>query len=187
MYLKMNLTDQSKENLWNQEKPDKQSLSRLALRSLSVDGKDSKNPGSSKNEGFEYSKEITTFLLSEQSNFSIPPKYLSSQKDITSKMRAILIDWLVSVHKRFKLLPETLFLSVKIIDRYLLYEQTNRKDLQLIGVAALFLASKYEEIYPPELRDLILLTDNAYNKEQALTTERKILKTLDFSITMPSS
>ena len=56
MYLKMNLTDQSKENLWNQEKTDKQSLSRLALRSLSVDGKDSKNPGSSKNEGFEYSK-----------------------------------------------------------------------------------------------------------------------------------
>ena len=93
----------------------------------------------------------------------------------------------MSVHKRFKLLPETLFLTVKITDRYLLLQDTSRKELQLVGITALFLAAKYEEIYPPELRDLILLTDRAYSKDQAIAMERKILKTLDFQITMPSS
>ena len=102
-------------------------------------------------------------------------------------MRSILVDWLVSVHRRFKLLPETLFLSIKITDRFLLLQETQRKELQLVGITALFLAAKYEEIYPPQLRDLVLLTDKAYSKEQALAMERYILKTLDFQITMPSS
>lgn len=45
--------------------------------------------------------------------------YITNQTDINEKMRAILIDWLIEVHLKFKLLPETLFLTVNIIDRYL--------------------------------------------------------------------
>lgn len=60
-------------------------------------------------------------------------------------MRAVLIDWLIDVHLKFKLLPETLFKTTGILDRYLttLPEITPKK-LQLTGVAALFIASKYE-------------------------------------------
>lgn len=43
-----------------------------------------------------------------------------------------------------------------------------RSKLQLVGVAALLMASKYEEIYPPELRDLVYITDRAYNKQEIL-------------------
>lgn len=47
------------------------------------------------------------------------PGYMKQQKDINEKMRAILIDWLVEVHLKFKLVPETLYLTVNLIDRYL--------------------------------------------------------------------
>ena len=83
-------------------------------------------------------------------------------------MRQILIGWLVEVHLKFKLLPETLFLTVNIIDRYTLYKQVKRTDYQLIGVTAMLIASKYEEIYAPEIGDFVYMTDKAYSKAQML-------------------
>jgi len=79
-------------------------------------------------------------------------------------MRSILIDWLVDVHLKFKLLPETLFITVNIIDRFLEKQRVSKSRLQLVGVTALFVASKYEEIYPPELKDFVYITDRAYSK-----------------------
>ena len=75
---------------------------------------------------------------------------MRQQAHINEKMRAILIDWLVEVHLKFKLVPETLYLTVNLIDRYLLGSPVERSNLQLVGVSALLLASKYEEIYPLE-------------------------------------
>jgi cyclin B len=80
-------------------------------------------------------------------------------------MRQILVDWLVEVHLKFKLLPETLFLTVNIIDRYTYIKQVKRNDYQLLGVTAMLIACKYEEIYAPEIRDFIYMTDKAYTKE----------------------
>ena len=77
------------------------------------------------------------------------PSYMSKQTDINAKMRAILIDWLVEVHLKFKLMPETLYLTINLIDRYLEKETIMRNKLQLVGVTAMFIASKYEEIYAP--------------------------------------
>lgn len=83
-------------------------------------------------------------------------------------MRAILVDWIIEVHLKFKLLPETLFITVSLIDRYLEIEQIKRTNLQLVGVTAMLIASKYEEIYAPEVRDFVYITDNAYTKEEIL-------------------
>ncbi len=80
-------------------------------------------------------------------------------------MRQILIGWLIEVHLKFKLLPETLFLTVNIIDRYTSLKQVKRTEYQLLGVTAMLIASKYEEIYAPEIRDFIYMTDKAYTKE----------------------
>ncbi len=66
-------------------------------------------------------------------------------------MRAILIDWLVEVHLKFKLVPETLYLTVSLIDRYLEKVEVHWEKLQLVGVTAMLIASKYEEIYAPEV------------------------------------
>lgn len=113
--------------------------------------------------------------------------YMESQPDINQKMRKILVDWLLKVHTKFKLLPETLFLTVNIIDRYLSEEEVTRKILQLVGVTAMHIACKYEEIYPPESNDFVYITDNAYSKKELLDTEYKILKKLNFNLTFPSA
>jgi len=76
---------------------------------------------------------------------------MEAQPDVNEKMRAILIDWLVEVHLKFKLVPETLYLTVSLIDKYLEKVVVNREKLQLVGVTAMLIASKYEEIYAPEV------------------------------------
>ncbi len=112
--------------------------------------------------------------------------YMSVQNDINEKMRAILIDWLIEVHLKFKLLPETLFLTVNIIDRYLEKKVIPRTKLQLVGVTSMLIASKYEEIYAPEVKDFVYITDKAYTKDEILRMEFSILTALDFCINTPS-
>ena len=114
------------------------------------------------------------------------PAYMSKQKDLNEKMRAILVDWLVEVHLKFKLRIETLYLTVNVIDQYLQIQQVNRSKLQLVGVTALLIASKYEEIYPPEVRDLVYITDRTYTRNQILTMESVMLNALKFRITVPT-
>ncbi len=112
---------------------------------------------------------------------------MSRQVDINEKMRGILVDWIIEVHLKFKLLPETLYLTVNLTDRYLEQTQISRTRLQLVSVAALLIASKYEEIYVPELQDFVFITDNAYTIDEILAMERSILVTLQFNVTIPSS
>ena len=89
---------------------------------------------------------------------------MANQKEINDKMRAILVDWLIEVHSKFKLQKETLFITINIIDRFLEKTVVSKSRLQLVGVTALLIASKYEEIYPPELKDFVYITDRAYSK-----------------------
>jgi cyclin B len=99
----------------------------------------------------------------------------------------MLVAWLVEVHLKFKLLPETLFLTVNIIDRFTFLRQVKKTDYQLLGITAMLIASKYEEIYAPEIRDFIYMTDHAYSKDQVLAQESAILRALDFNVTAPSA
>jgi hypothetical protein len=91
----------------------------------------------------EYVSEIFSHLKSTELEFIAQPGYMKRQPDINEKMRAILIDWLVEVHLKFKLYPETLYLTVNLIDRYLEKEEVMRQHLQLVGVTAMLIASKY--------------------------------------------
>ncbi|RWW79794.1 hypothetical protein BHE74_00011900 [Ensete ventricosum] len=109
---------------------------------------------------------------------------MSHQFDINEKMRAILIDWLIEVHYKFELMDETLFLTVNIIDRFLASQSVVRKKLQLVGVTAMFLACKYEEVSVPVVEDLILICDRAYTKEELLEMERLIINTLQFNMSV---
>jgi cyclin B len=109
-----------------------------------------------------------------------------SQPFINDKMRTILVDWLIEVHLKFKMVPETLYLTVNLLDRYLQLKQVRRSRLQLVGVSALLIAAKYEEIYPPELRDLVYITDRAYTKQEIVETESDIVNTLQYNLTVPT-
>ena len=134
----------------------------------------------------EHATTIYDFCLRTEEDYTAS-MYMSFQNDITDKMRAILVDWLVEVHLKFKLLPETLYLTVNLIDRYLEKEQIVRGKLQLVGVTAMLIACKYEEIYPPIVKDFVYITDNAYSHAEILKMEQKILTALDFNITITSA
>jgi len=134
-----------------------------------------------------YVNDIYDFMMEKEKQDRLEPTFMSSQNDINEKMRAILVDWLVEVHRMFKLLPETLYLAVYIIDHYLQLKLIPRDKLQLVGITSMLIASKYEEIYAPECNDFVYISDGAYTKEQILAMEQTILNTLNFNLTSPSS
>jgi hypothetical protein len=113
--------------------------------------------------------------------------FMNTQEDINDKMRTILMDWLIDVHYKFGLQTETLFLAVSVIDRYTMLKPVGRGKYQLLGIAALFITSKYEEILYPDINNFVYVTDNTYTKKEILTMERDILLSLNFDITIPSS
>jgi cyclin B len=117
---------------------------------------------------------------------TVDSSYMLRQPHINERMRAILIDWLVEVHLKFKLVPDTLYLTIALIDKYLEIKCVSRQSLQLVGVSCFLIAAKYEEIYPPEIRDLVYITDRAYTKEQILEMESSILEALRFQISFPT-
>ena len=82
--------------------------------------------------------------------------------------------------------PETLYLTVNLIDRFLEAKQVTRKHLQLVGVTAMLVASKYEEIWAPEVRDFVYISDRAYTRDQILNMEKIMLNCLRFNLTVPS-
>ena len=123
----------------------------------------------------------------KSSKIKIDNFLFDKQPNINSKMRAILIDWLIDVHSKFNFKRETLFLTVFIIDAYLSYQKIERCNFQLLGVTALFIASKENEIYFRKLNEYAYITDNTYTEEDIKKMEYKILNTLDFNILIPSS
>ncbi|RUS76758.1 hypothetical protein EGW08_015489 [Elysia chlorotica] len=131
-----------------------------------------------------YVNPIYSYMRQLEIKFSIRPNYLEGT-GLTGKMRAILIDWLCQVHGRFHLLQETLHLTVAIIDRYLQVKPCTKNRLQLVGVTSMLVASKYEEMYTPEVADFVYITDNAYTKKDVRDMEQDILRTLDFSFGRP--
>merc|ERR1712168_987220 len=134
-----------------------------------------------------YVKEVYSYLRKLEDDYSIRPNYMSAagnkgdKPEITARMRSILIDWLIQVHNRFSLLQETLFLSIGILDRFLQVKikEIGRKKLQLVGNSALWIASKYEVIYAPEVNDFVYITDNAYSSPELPEMDFELLKTLE--------
>lgn len=125
-------------------------------------------------------------LIKEESFFPPCFGYMTQQNEINEKMRAVLVDWLSEVHLKFKLITETLFLTITIIDRYLSIKKISKNHLQLLGVGALLIACKYEEIYCPDLSVFVYITDKAYSKEEIILMEKNILHVLGFEVCYPS-
>ena len=76
-------------------------------------------------------------------------------------------------------------MTFHILDRFLSIQQISRSKLQLAGITAMLVASKYEEMYPPEVRDFVWIADNAYTREQIIAMEGLMLKTLDYNLGCP--
>ncbi|XP_061855306.1 G2/mitotic-specific cyclin-B2 isoform X1 [Colius striatus] len=145
-----------------------------------IDAEDKENPQLCS----DYVKDIYLYLRELELQQSVHPHYLDG-KAINGRMRAILVDWLVQVHSRFQLLQETLYMCIALIDRFLQSHPVPRKRLQLVGVTAMLLASKYEEMYSPDVADFVYITDNAYTSREVREMEMIILKELNFNLGRP--
>lgn len=108
--------------------------------------------------------------------------YMDSQSELTWDMRATLIDWLLQVHLRYHMLPETLWIAINLIDRFLSQRTVSVVKLQLVGITAIFIAAKYEEILAPSVDEFVFMTEEAFTKDEILKGERIILQALDFQI-----
>ncbi|KAJ7960499.1 Cyclin [Quillaja saponaria] len=134
----------------------------------------------------EYIDDIYKFYKITEDE-SLVRDYMGSQPDINSKMRAILVDWLMEVHRKFELMPETLYLAINIVDRFLSIKAVSRRELQLVGISSMLIASKYEEIWAPEVNDFVCISDNAYVREQVLVMEKAILGKLQWYLCVPTA
>jgi hypothetical protein len=127
----------------------------------------------------EYAQDMYVYLKQKEARYTVPTNYLCNTRT-TAKMRTVLLDWLVDVQQQFKLLQETLYLTISIIDRFLNKEgaKISRDKLQLVGVTAMLIASKIEEIYAPEVNDFVYITDDAYSANDIKQMELRILKAI---------
>ncbi|GAV50261.1 hypothetical protein ZYGR_0U01170 [Zygosaccharomyces rouxii] len=133
----------------------------------------------------ELSTEIFEYLRELEMKYRPNPSYMDIQPELKWSYRSTLIDWIIQVHSRFQLLPETLYLTVNIIDRFLSRKTVTLNRFQLVGAAALFVAAKYEEINCPTLNDIVYMLDHAYTKEDIVKAEKFMIDTLDFEIGWP--
>ncbi|KAF7350463.1 Cyclin N-terminal domain-containing protein [Mycena venus] len=147
-----------------------------------LDAEDADDP----NHVSEYAVDIFKYLKQIELTTMPNPNYMASQTELAWKMRGVLNDWLIQLHVRFRLLPETLFLCVNIIDRFLSARVVSLAKLQLVGVTCMFIASKFEEVVAPSVLQFQEVADSSYTEAEILQAERYVLKTLDWNLSYPS-
>lgn len=154
----------------------------VAQEFIDIDGEDYDDPLMVA----EYAAEIFEYLHDLEVKAIPNPQYMDHQDDLEWKTRGILVDWLIEVHTRFHLLPETLFLAVNIVDRFLSEKVVQLDNFQLVGITAMFIASKYEEVLSPHVENFKQITDNGFSEAEILSAERFVLSTLDYDLSYPN-
>ena len=136
----------------------------------------------------EYINEIwDSFIEKEKYNNYSFDGIVNIQTDIKASMRCILIDWLISLQDKFFTNIKTLFLTINLIDRYLSKFLILRTKFQLLGVTALFISMKYEEMYMKNINEFVNLTAQAFNKNEILDMENVLIDLVDFNLDLPLS
>ena len=135
-----------------------------------------------------YGEEIDEYQRQLEVQFSTA-NCLANHK-ITPALRARMIDWMIEVLTNFKCDDQTYFLAVSLLDRYLKGKQETREisDLHIMGVTTMFVASKYEDIYPLKMK--MVYEKIAHKKlpvERIKALEMDILKSIKYRIPAPTS
>lgn len=136
----------------------------------------------------EYAFGIFEYMRMRQDVFTISSNFIEIvQKEITTDMRAVVVNWMVQVLEHLHLKNEVLHLSVNILDLFLQKVSVPRTKLQLVGVTALFIATKFEHSRHPNASDFLYFCADAYTKEQLIYMELFILSKVGFDINIPLS
>ena len=122
----------------------------------------------------EFATDIYATMKEQEKLFCVEANYLQKVQLVTEvkdTSRAFLVEWIIDVHRKFRLLPETLYVTVFLIDRFLSLKQIKKSQLHILGVTSLLISTKYEEIYPPDLKDLLSVSENKFLRAEVLAME----------------
>ncbi|KAI9336224.1 cyclin-like protein [Zopfochytrium polystomum] len=134
----------------------------------------------------EYAEEIFEYMREMEQKHLPQPNYLKIQHEVDGAARNILVNWLIVVHARFSLRCETLYLAVNVMDRFLSLKTVSLPKFQLVGIASLLIACKYEEIEVPGVAALEYMADYGYSRGEIVRAERYVLGTLRHELGCPS-
>ena len=139
------------------------------------------------NVNVEYGQSILNYIRSMEVNHTTNDCLIRHK--ITPALRARMIDWKIEVLTNFKCDDQTFFLAVSLMDRYFKGKQEPREisDLHIIGVTCMFIASKYEDIYPLKMK--MVYEKIAHQKlaiEDIKALELDILQTINYQIPTPT-
>ena len=129
-----------------------------------------------------YVSKIMSYLFEKESK-QIKPKTQSMNLFLTTKLRVSLYDGFFGISKSLKLRDRTLFLSLELIEVYLSANLVKKDSLKMMGVSAMFMAAKYEEIYPPKMSSFLRSIGNSATKEELLDFEGRFLDFFKFDMT----
>lgn len=133
-----------------------------------------------------YAEQIIINLQKQEKSTRIPIQNFNEiQKEVTLRMRSIVIKWLINVHHDFDLTSETLFTSIYYFDYVLSQTFIKKRKIQLLGSVCLWIASKVQEINPPSVNDLIELCNSEYELSDFEEYERLVLRVLHFNLHVP--
>lgn len=124
----------------------------------------------------KYSKQIMEYYDKNDIVFTF------QEKNITFEMRSLLVDWLVSCCEKLSLSDDTFYLCVYFVDRFLSGRDISTDKLQLVGITALVIAAKYEEVVCPDLSSFILLSDRSFSEGEIKKAEKYMLYMLDYRL-----
>lgn len=132
--------------------------------------------------------ETLTIILQAESSDPINPNYLSvCQPHLSSSMRAVLYDWIFEVSSELCMKRDTTYYAMSYVDRLLSkVENIKKENFQLVGLTALYIAAKLEEIYPCKISDFAKAADNGYSIKSIRNTEIFMMNTLKWKITGPT-
>lgn len=165
-----------------EEEDEEEQMGHSAKQILDVDALDADDPA----QVAEYVTDIFHYMKKLELITMPNPNYMTEQPEIDWDMRGILVDWIIEVHHKFRLLPETLFLAINIVDRFLSKRIVSVSKFQLVGTACLFIASKYEEVICPAAANFIHMTEGGYDDDELLRAEKYVLTTLEFDLSYPN-
>jgi len=133
----------------------------------------------------EYAKYVYQTMLHREHQLRIGKNFLHG-RSFSATCRTTVVDWLIQVHHRFQLMQETLYITVEVFDRYLAAVDVRRNKLQLVGVTAMHIASKFEEMFAPELSDYVYVSDDSISKDEVIKMELEMLSTLKCELGKPN-
>lgn len=134
----------------------------------------------------DIAKDIYDYMFSLEEAQAVREDYLKGQKILTPKVRQRLVNWCIDIHVKLGLNAETLYITIALIDRYFERVQVKQQSLvQLAAIGATLIASKYDEIYPPDIQDLLHLAQGEYSRREVMRIEIEILEELDFDLGKP--